>query len=191
MPCPVTFRFVARNLPTRARVMAWAPRENHLPFLVSSFPFFPFFSFNFSRLLSYYDPKPRRRFNIHARVYPDFLSTAVFPIATSGKNSSSSSSVEEDYPPRSGKSRVSIYSPPVNPRFILASIDIEGRRGLNCVTVDSKLKGWILISDGGKFCFFFHHENINVRDSRTRFYVLIYLIFRKLLFIGYYKIFND
>lgn len=31
MPCPVTFRFVARNLPTRARVMAWAPRENHLP----------------------------------------------------------------------------------------------------------------------------------------------------------------
>lgn len=43
MPCPVTFRFVARNLPTRARVMAWAPRENHLPFLVSSFPFFPFF----------------------------------------------------------------------------------------------------------------------------------------------------
>lgn len=127
MPCPVTFRFVARNLPTRARVMAWAPRENHLP------P--PFFLSFFLRSSHDYYPmiQPRRRFNIHARVYPDFLSTAAFPIATSGKRSSSSSSSSsvEDYPPRSGKSRVSIYSPPVNP-CLSRPIDTEGERDCNC-----------------------------------------------------------
>lgn len=142
MPCPVTFRFVARNLPTRARVMAWAPRENHLPFLVSSFPFFPFFR---STSHDYYPTMIQNPGggSISMHVYIQiFFRPPSFRSPLPGRT-------VPPPPPRSGKSRVSIYSPPVNPRFISALIDTEGRRGLNCVIVDSKLKRWILISDGG------------------------------------------